>query len=95
MVAFVEPQAFVGPDVVVTVRHGEGSDLRRVRRRAGEEPDILSRQPEAILSAILDRVVDDRGPVVGGPENDVDEIETEVFGGTAGVTAAPPSWRGR
>ncbi|MGH2615726.1 MAG: magnesium/cobalt transporter CorA [Thermomicrobiales bacterium] len=85
-VEFGELHIFVGPDFVVTVRHGEGPDLSRVRRRMEAEPDILRRGPEAILYAILDRVVDDYGPVVRGLENDIDEIETEVFGGNASVT---------
>ena len=85
-VEFSELHAFVGPDFVVTVRHGSGPDLSRVRRRMEAEPDILRRGPEAILYAILDRVVDDYEPVVHGLENDIDEIETEVFGGNAGVT---------
>ena len=32
------------------------------------------------MRAIVDRVVDAYGPVVGGIENDVDEIENEVSG---------------
>ena len=31
----------------------------------------------------MDRVVDDYRPVVAGVENDIDEIEDEVFGGIA------------
>jgi magnesium transporter len=85
-VEFGELHVFVGPDFVVTVRHGEGPDLSRVRRRMESEPDILRRGPEAILYAILDRVVDDYEPVVRGLENDIDEIETEVFSGNASVT---------
>src|ERR687894_1527617 len=85
-VEFAELHVFVGPDFVVTVRHGEGPDLSRVRRRMEAEPDILRLGPEAILYAILDRVVDDYEPVVRGLENDIDEIETEVFGGNTGVT---------
>ena len=85
-VEFAELHVFVGPDFVVTVRHGEGPDLSRVRRRMESEPDLLQHGPEAILYAILDRVVDDYGPVVRGLENDIDEIETEVFGGNGGVT---------
>ena len=85
-VEFAELHVFVGPDFVVTVRHGSGPDLSRVRRRMEAESDILRRGPEAILYAILDRVVDDYAPVVRGLENDIDEIETEVFGGNAGVT---------
>ncbi len=85
-VEFAELHVFVGPDFVVTVRHGNGPDLGRVRRRMESEPDLLRHGPEAILYAILDRVVDDYAPVVAGLENDIDEIETEVFGGNAGVT---------
>jgi len=85
-VEFAELHVFVGPDFVVTVRHGDSPDLAKVRSRMEEEPDLLGQGPEAILYAILDRVVDDYVPVVAGLENDIDEIETQVFGGNAGVT---------
>src|SRR5215216_3078392 len=85
-VEFGEIHAFVGPDFVVTVRHGRASTLDRVRRRLESMPDLLCLGPEAILYAIMDRVVDDYGPVVLSLENDIDEIETEVFGGNAGVS---------
>ena len=39
-----------------------------------------------MLWAILDHVVDDYGPVVAGLANDIDEIETQVFGGDALVS---------
>lgn len=39
-----------------------------------------------MLYAILDTVVDGYAPVVAGVENDVDEIETEVFGGDPKVS---------
>ena len=85
-VEFGEIHAFVGGDFVVTVRHGEASALDRVRRRLESQPELLKRGPETILYAIMDRVVDDYAPVVAGLENDVDEIETEVFSGNAGVS---------
>jgi magnesium transporter len=85
-VEFGEIHAFVGGDFVVTVRHGEASALNRVRRRLESQPELLKRGPETILYAIMDRVVDDYAPVVAGLENDVDEIETEVFSGNAGVS---------
>ena len=85
-VEFAEVHVFAGPDFVVTVRHGDAPDLGKVRKRMEDEPDLLGLGPEAILYAILDRVVDDYGPVVAGLQNDIDEIETEVFGGNAGVT---------
>ena len=85
-VEFGEIHAFVGPDFVVTVRHGRASMLDRVRKRLESMPELLRRGPEAILYAIMDQVVDDYAPVVAGLENDIDEIETEVFGGNAGVS---------
>ena len=85
-VEFGEIHVFVGADFVVTVRHGEASTLDRVRRRLESMPELLCRGPEAILYAIMDRVVDDYAPVVAGLEHDIDEIESEVFGGKAGVS---------
>jgi magnesium transporter len=84
-VEFGEVHVFVGEDFVVTVRHGEAPDLGEVRSRMEGDADLLKRGPEAILYAILDRVVDDYAPVVAGLENDIDEIETEVFSGNTGV----------
>jgi magnesium transporter len=57
-----------------------------VRRRLEASPEMLARGPEAVLYAILDEVVDGYGPVVAGLENDIDEIEIQVFGGDPGVS---------
>ena len=85
-VEFGEVHLFVGPDFVITVRHSESPDLSAVRRRLESNPDLLAHGPEAILYAILDRVVDGYLPVVAGLGNDIDEIETEVFGSDPGVS---------
>ncbi len=85
-VEFGEVHVFVGEDFVVTGRHGEASELGKVRKRLEGDPELLRLGPEAILYAIMDQVVDDYGPVVSGLENDIDEIETEVFSGNAGVS---------
>ena len=85
-VEFGEIHVFVGPDFVITIRHGEASALEKVRERLESEPEILTRGPEAVLYAIMDRVVDDYAPVAEGLENDIDEIETEVFDGNPGVS---------
>jgi magnesium transporter len=85
-VEFGEVHVFVGPDFVVTVRHSESPDLSGVRRRLESNPDLLRLGPEAILYAIVDRVVDGYLPVVAGLENDIDEIETEVFRRDASVS---------
>ncbi|MER7327844.1 magnesium and cobalt transport protein CorA, partial [Streptomyces lydicus] len=80
-VDFGELHVFVGRDFVITVRHGGAPDLSAVRRRLESAPELLKRGPEAVLYAILDAVVDGYEPVVAGVQNDIDEIETEVFGG--------------
>src|SRR5918995_534556 len=77
-VEFGEIHVFAGRDFVLTVRHGEASALHGVRRRVESEPELLRKGPEANLYAIMDRVVDDYGPVVAGLENEIEEIETEV-----------------
>lgn len=65
---------------MVTVRHAESPDLARVRQRLEADPELLSLGPQAVLYAILDEVVDEYEPVVAGLENDIDEIEDELFG---------------
>src|SRR6185437_9848389 len=77
---------FVGPNFVITVRHSESPDLSTVRHRMERERDLLALGPQAILYAIIDAVVDAYSPVVAGLANDIDEIETQVFGGDALVS---------
>ncbi|MBO0609552.1 magnesium and cobalt transport protein CorA [Myceligenerans salitolerans] len=85
-VEFGELHVFIGPDFVVTVRHGASPDLGAVRDRLEKDRTMLARGPEAVLYAILDDVVDGYAPVVAGLENDIDEIESEVFGGDPEVS---------
>ncbi len=85
-VEFGELHLFLGANFVVTVRHSESPDLSRVRRRLESEPALLAKGSEAVLYAILDAVVDGYAPVVAGLANDIDEIETQVFGGDPRVS---------
>ena len=85
-VEFGEVHIFTGPDFVVTVRHAESPDLGKVRRRLENTPELLRLGPEAVLYAIFDEVVDAYGPVVAGLENDIDEIENQVFDGDPAVS---------
>lgn len=85
-VEFSEVNVFAARHFVVTVRHGEAPDLPALRRCLESRPDVLRRGPVAIVHAIMERVVDDYAPVLAGVENDIDEIEDEVFGGKAEVS---------
>ena len=85
-VEFGELHVFLGRDFVITVRHAESPDLSVVRSRLEQDPELLGLGTEAVLYAILDAVVDAYLPVVAGIENDVDEIEVQVFDGDPAVS---------
>src|SRR5919106_5523696 len=85
-VLFGEVAIFIGPQFVITVRHGDAPELGSVRRRLEGQPELLRRGVSAILYAIVDHVVDGYQPVAAGLENDIDEIEDEVFGASATVS---------
>ncbi|HEY1177936.1 MAG TPA: magnesium and cobalt transport protein CorA [Phytomonospora sp.] len=85
-VDFGELHVFVGRNFVLTVRHSESPDLAVVRKRMEDEPELLRFGTEAVLYGILDAVVDGYAPVVAGLQNDIDEIETEVFQGDPAVS---------
>lgn len=71
---------FAGPDFLITIRHAESPDMGSVRRRLEQHPELLALGSEAVLYAVLGRMVDEYEPVVSGIENDIDEIEDDLFG---------------
>ena len=81
-VEFGEIHVFAGPNFVITVRHSQATELAHVRKGLEARPDLLKGGPFVILHAIMDRVVDDYAPVVAGLQNDIDEIEDDVFDGS-------------
>ncbi len=85
-VEFGEVHVFLGSRFVLTVRHSEAPEFASVRRRLESEPDLLCHGPEAVLYAVLDKIVDGYYPVVAGLYNDIDEIEHEVFSGDPKVS---------
>src|ERR687893_757808 len=72
---------FLGHDYIITVRHGEASELKDVRHRLEEDPELLAHGPGAVLHSIVDKVVDDYKPALNGLGEDIDEIENQVFSG--------------
>ncbi|MFN2612717.1 MAG: magnesium/cobalt transporter CorA [Solirubrobacterales bacterium] len=82
-VQFGEIHLFLGPGYVITVRHGEASELSSSRERLEARPELLALGPAAVIWAIVDKVVDDYFPVVDGIEDDIEEVETDVFDGDA------------
>ena len=74
-----EIMIFVGPDFVVTVRHGEHGRLAEVRKRLDASPSILKLGPFAVMHAIADHVVDSYLDVTDLIETDIDAMEEDIF----------------
>ncbi len=76
---------FIDDDFVVAVRHGEASQLITVRSTLETQPEELRIGSGAVLLAVVERVVDDYTQVLLGLENDIRELEKEVFSETSGA----------
>lgn len=74
-----EVMVFVGRDFVISVRHGDHSGLHDVRRRLEVDPEQLALGPAAVLHAIADHVVDGYLAATEAIEDDIDDLEREVF----------------
>ena len=74
-----EIMVLMGPDFVITVRHGEHTELTGVRHVLEENPSRLALGPSAVLHAVADRVVDSYIGVTHLVERDVDASESTVF----------------
>jgi magnesium transporter len=71
---------FVGKHFVATVRHGRHASMTGLRRRLEANPGQLALGPSAVLHAVADKVVDDYLAVVDRVNEDIEEIESSVFG---------------
>lgn len=80
-VQFGEVQVVLGDRFVVLLSKCGFFQLTPFIEKLERRRDQLELGPSAVLHAILDAVVDGYDPVILGLENDIDEIEDEVFGG--------------
>ncbi|MFD7064522.1 magnesium and cobalt transport protein CorA [Streptomyces sp. NPDC059906] len=77
-----EIMIFLGEHFVLTVRHGEGSQLDDARKRLEGDQDMLAKGPVAVLYAIADTVVDHYLDVATELLVDLEELESKVFSST-------------
>ena len=70
---------FIGEGFIVTVRHGQGTGLHDLREQVESDKEMLRHGPAGVLHAIVDKVVDDYGPALEGLDEDITEVEDEVF----------------
>jgi magnesium transporter len=76
---------FIGERFVITVRHGDASELAPVRANLEtERPQLLEQGPWAVAYAVTDRVVDLYLEVADQVEADLDIIEESVFSRDSG-----------
>jgi magnesium transporter len=71
---------FIGPQFVISVRHGDACRLAPVRADLESKQDLLRTGPWAVAYAVADRVVDLYLEVADQVEMDLDELEEGVFG---------------
>ncbi|MGW4501128.1 magnesium/cobalt transporter CorA [Micromonospora sp. NPDC004336] len=70
---------FIGPNFLISVRHGDACRLAPVRADLETKEDLLLHGPWAVAYAVTDRVVDVYLEVADRLEDDLDTLETEVF----------------
>jgi magnesium transporter len=75
-----EVMVFLGANFVITVRHGEHGSLRNVRKKLECDPALLCLGPSVVLHGVLDAAVDSYLVVTKALQEDIDEVETSVFG---------------
>ena len=78
-VVYGETHLFVGPNFLVSVRHGASSSYAQVLARCEEHTKLVANGPGFALYAVLDFVVDNYLPIVVRFEKDFDAIETDIF----------------
>jgi magnesium transporter len=78
-VEFGELALFLGAGFIISVRHGQAAELGGARKWVEERQGLLRCGPSAALYAIVDLVVDEYAPVIAGIEDDIEEVEEDVF----------------
>lgn len=77
--SFGELQVIVGPQFVITVRHGQNDPVSDARRAFDREPGFLREGVAAVLYSLADAVVDRYEHACDEIEAVIDSIEDRVF----------------
>jgi magnesium transporter len=78
-VVYGETHLFVGPNFLVSVRHGASSSYAHTLQRCEAGTRGLHKGPGFALYAVLDFVADNYQPIVAKFEQDFEAIETDIF----------------
>ncbi len=75
-----ETHIFLGPQYVVTVRHGSLRSHSGLRARCEAAPRLLIKGPAYVLYALMDFVVDQYLPILEALDDRLEALEARIFG---------------
>jgi len=74
-----EVMLFVGAHFLVSVRHGHAGNMGAIRKELEGQPERLALGPWEVVHTLADRVVDEYENVMRSVEDDISEIQVQVF----------------
>ena len=74
-IVYGETHIFIGPNYVVTIRHGSARGHTQLRAQLEASPQQLKHGPDFILHGVLDFIVDGYIPIIDAIEDKVLEME--------------------
>jgi magnesium transporter len=74
-ILYGETHVFVGPNYVITIRHGSARAHTQLRAQLEASPHQLKHGPDFILHGVLDFIVDGYIPIIDAVEDKVLEME--------------------
>ena len=80
-IEFGETHVFLGPRYVITVRHGSLQSHVGLRTRCEAVPQMLAKGEGFVLHTLMDFIVDQYFPVTDALEQELDELEDQIFSG--------------
>jgi len=84
-VYYGEIHVIVGPDYAITICRDEGPTSAAIIDKIDHDRTLAGHSSLALLHALLDAVVDGYQPIIARFENDVDEVEDQLFTGNGRV----------
>src|SRR3982751_4267527 len=81
-IEFGESHVFYGPRYLLTVRHGASQPFAPARERCEKNPELMKLGPSYALYSVLDAVVDNYFPIVEEFQQELNELEKDIFAET-------------
>ena len=81
-IGFGETHLIVGKGFIISIRHGASASYTPVRMRCERSPELMRIGESFVIYAILDFITDNYFPVLDEIEDELEEIENEIFAAT-------------